>query len=136
MRLVLDTNVVISALLWEGTPRQLLDAVREKPVEVFTSARLLEELTNVLERRRFASKIASSGLTIDGIVERYARLTKVVRPEPTGHIAIDSDDDVVIGTALAAKVDFIVSGDSHLLRLKSYQNIPIVTVAAALQRIT
>jgi hypothetical protein len=133
MRLVLDTNVVISGLLWNGNPRQILDAARAGRVELFTSRPLLEELTTVLERRKFEGKITASGLPIDAIVDRYAVLARMVRPEPTKRIVVDPDDDVVIGTALAAKAEWIVSGDGHLLDLKDYQGIRILTAADALE---
>ncbi len=57
MRLVLDTNVVASALLWGGVPRLLLQAAREKRVELFTSTPLLAELTDILGRRKFAQSV-------------------------------------------------------------------------------
>ena len=70
MRLVLDTNVVVSALLWGGEPRLLLQAGREKRVELFTSTALLAELSEVLERPKFAMKIAAAALSDDQIVDR------------------------------------------------------------------
>ena len=95
MRLVLDTHVVASAVLWGGVPRLLLQAAREKRVELFTSTALPAELTNILGRRKFDKKIAASTLTVDQIVDRYAALAALVRPTPTPRIAPDPDDDVV-----------------------------------------
>lgn len=133
--MVLDTNVVISALLWHGTPRALFDAARDGRVQLFTSAPLLEELTDVLERRRFETKIASSGLTVDALVDRYGLEARLVRPRAVTVVRLDPDDDVVVGTALAAGAELIVSGDSHLLGLKSHRNIAIVTAASALRKL-
>jgi hypothetical protein len=136
MRFVLDTNVVVSALLWGGTPRLLLEAGQERKIELFTSIPLLAELTNILNRSKFEKKIAASAFTVDQIVDRYAALAKLVRPEATPRITLDPDDDVVIGTALAVKADLIVSGDSHLLALRTFRGIPIVTVAAAVEHVS
>lgn len=133
MRLVLDTNVVASAVLWGGLPRLLLQAGREKRVELFTSAALLAELTDILGRRKFDKKIAASTLTVDQLVDRYAALAALVRPAPTPRIAPDPDDDVVIGTALAAKADLVVTGDKPLLSVANYQGVRIVGVSQALQ---
>lgn len=133
MRWVLDTNVVASALLWGGVPRLLLQAGREKRIELFTSAVLLAELTDILGRRKFARKIAASTLTIDQIVDRYAALAALVRPTPTPRIAPDPDDDVVIGTALAAKADLIVTGDRPLLSVAEHQGVRMVSVSQAAQ---
>ena len=133
MRLVLDTNVVASAVLWGGVPRLLLQAGREKRVEVFTSAALLAELTDILGRRKFDKKIAASTLTVDQLVDRYAALAALVRPSPTPRIAPDPDDDVVIGTALGARADLVVTGDKPLLSVAEYQGVRLVGVSQALQ---
>lgn len=135
MRLVLDTNVVASAVLWGGVPRLLLQAGREKRIDLFTSAALLAELTDILGRRKFDKKIAASTLTVDQLVDRYAALAALVRPMPTPRIAPDPDDDVVIGTALAAKADLIVTGDKPLLSAAEYQGVRIVGVSQAVQLI-
>ena len=132
MRLVLDTNVVASALLWGGVPRLLLMAGRDKRVELFTSTALLAELTDILGRRKFDKKIAASTLSVDQLVDRYAALAALVRPTQTPRIAPDPDDDVVIGTALAAKADLVVTGDKPLLSVAEYQGVRIVGVSQAL----
>ena len=114
-------------------PRRLLQAGREKRVELFTSAALLAELTDILARPKFDKKIAASTLTIDQLVDRYAALAALVRPMPTPRIAPDPDDDVVIGTALAAKAGWVVTGDKPLLSVAQYQGVRIVGVIEALQ---
>lgn len=131
MRLVLDTNVVVSALLWGGPPQRLLQAAREKRVTLFTSMPLLAELTDILGRRKFEKKIEASMLSIDQIVDRYGELTSIVRPMPISGIAPDPDDDVVIGTALAAKAGWIVTGDQPLLSVAMYQGVYVVSVSEA-----
>lgn len=127
MRVVLDTNVVASGLLWQGPPRGLLQAARERKVVLFTSLPLLAELMDILARRKFEKKIAMSGLAIDDIVGRYALLAITTHPAPIpATIKDDPDDDHVLACALAAHADLIVSGDRHLLDLGSYQGIRIV----------
>jgi len=135
MRLVLDTNVVASALLWDGVPRQLLLAAREKRIVLFTSMPLLAELTDIFGRSKFDKKIIASGFSIDQLVDRYGELTTIVRPIPTSGIAPDPDDDVVIGTALAAKADWIVTGDKPLLAVAMHQGVHIVSVSDAARTI-
>jgi uncharacterized protein len=135
MRVVLDTNVVASAILWGGTPRLLLQAAREKRVELFTSTAMLAELTDILCRRKFAKKIAASGLTIDQIVDGYAQLAALVRPVDIARIAPDPDDDVVIGTAIAAKAELLVTGDKPLFTVAEHQGVRLVSVAQAIAMI-
>lgn len=133
MRLVLDTNVVASALLWGGVPRLLLQAAREQKLRIFTAGEMLAELTGILGRRKFKQKIAASMLTVDELVDGSIALAALVRPLPTPRIAPDPDDDVVIGTALAAKADLLVTGDKPLLSVDGSQGLRIVGVTHAWQ---
>lgn len=138
MRLVLDTNVVASAVLWGGVPRQLLQDGREKRLSLFTSIRLLAELTDILVRPKFERKLAASGLTIEQIVDRYAELAAVVQPAAIAPTVLDDpDDDQVLACAVAARANLIVSGDRrHLLPLGSFEGMPIVSPAEALRIIS
>jgi len=128
MRLVLDTNVVASALLWDGPPRRLLQAGRGETIRLFTSPPLLAELTDILARPKFAKKISASRLSIDQIVGLYAELAASVRPAHIPRTAPDPDDDMVIGTALAAKADYLVTGDRALRSLGEFQGGRMVSV--------
>lgn len=132
MRLVLDTNVVASALLWGGTPRQLLQARREQRITLFTSLALLAELSDILGRRKFDHKIAASLMSVDQLVDRYADLASVVRPTAVVGVAPDPDDDVVIGTALAANAELVVTGDKGLRSVGEHRGVRIVGVGQAL----
>jgi putative PIN family toxin of toxin-antitoxin system len=132
---VLDTNVVASALLWGGMPRQLLQAGRDKRVELFTSTALLAELTDILGRRKFEPKVSASLLSADQLVDRYAELAAMVRPASISGITPDPDDDVVIGTALAARANLIVTGDRSFLSVIEHLGIRVVGVREALHAI-
>ena len=83
-------------------------------------------------RRKFDKRIAEATLTVDQLVDRYAELAALMRPTPTPRIAPDPDDDVVIGTALAAKADLVVTGDKPLLSVAEYEDVRIVGVSQAL----
>lgn len=80
MRLVLDTNIVASGLLWNGVPAQLVDAARADEIEIFTSRVLLVELTRILYRTKFANVIAASGLPLEELVLSYAELATSLHP--------------------------------------------------------
>ena len=136
MRLVLDTNTTLSGLLWGGTPGYLIDAALAGRIELACSAVLLAELQGVLLREKFSKQLAKRGLTVDDVFDGYAALVLIVAPAviaPT--ITCDPADDQVLAAALAVQVDLIVSGDAHLLDLKSFQDIEIVTAATAIERI-
>jgi uncharacterized protein len=132
VRLVLDTNIVVSALVWGGTPRQLLDLARENRVSLFTSTVLLEELADVLNRGKFAAMLASRDITPEFLMQRYGMLAKLVKPQPIARTVRDADDDAVIACALAAQANIIVSGDNDLLVLHPFGDIQILNAATAL----
>lgn len=113
-------------------PKQLLQAGWEQRIQLYTSPVLLLELSDVLGRAKFAHKIATAQFSVDQIVERYALLTTVIHPPAiTPTILDDPDDDQVLACALAAKAKLIVSGDRHLLGLKTFSDAPIVNAAQA-----
>ena len=118
-------------MLWGGVPSRLMQAARERRIELFTSTALLVELTDILGRSKFSKKISASALTIDQIIDRYVALTAVVHPVSVPRIVPDPDDDVVIGTALAARADLIATGDRDLLTLQEYLGIRIVNTTTA-----
>lgn len=133
MRLVVDTNVVVSAFLWQGVPWRLLDMAGEKQVRLFTSRALLDELADVLSRKKLAKKVLATGLTVPQMLENYRKVvTLVTARQLPQRVSPDADDDAVLATAQAAKADLIVSGDrKHLLILKRFEGIPIVAAAQA-----
>lgn len=137
MRLVLDTNVVISALLWRGKPYQLLEAVsRSRELRLFSSPALLEELADVLARPMAAKRLALIGKTAAEVLADYQAVVEVVEPRVVPRVVLrDADDDQVIAAAWAAQADFIVSGDSDLLSMGCYQTIHIINAAQALLRL-
>jgi putative PIN family toxin of toxin-antitoxin system len=135
MRMVLDTNVVVSGLLWDGAPKRLLRTGNLEGVELFTSTPLLVELRGTLSKSKLGPKIDASGNSVGELVDLYAKLAAVVVPAPLPRIAPDLDDDMVIGTALAAKADFLVTGDHALLSVGKYEDVRIVSVHEALDAI-
>lgn len=137
MRLVLDTNTVISALLWKGNEHALLTEAREREdIALYASPKLLAELADVISRNKFARAVTASGLPPDHLMSRYLDAVRVVAPADIPSVVLaDPDDDHVLACALAAQADLIVSGDPDLLNLKSYQGIPIVGTTEALRRI-
>jgi putative PIN family toxin of toxin-antitoxin system len=133
MRGVADTNILVSGLLWHGPPRDVLDAARAGHLSLFTTAALLAELQDVLGRPKFAERLKRAGVTADELVVGYAALTTFVQPaaiEPV--ITADPDDDAVLACAITARANLIVSGDPHLLQLRDYQGIRILTAAQLL----
>jgi putative PIN family toxin of toxin-antitoxin system len=81
MRLVLDTNMVVSGLLWEGgPPAQLIEAAEAGTLELATSKTLLAELSRIVTRKKLARAIAESALSLDALILGYAELATIVHP--------------------------------------------------------
>lgn len=134
MRVVLDTNVVVSALLWGGTPYRLLQSATAGDIELYTSPALLAELAGVLGRPHLASRLQAQRSSVEQALGLYGELAISVSPLAVPRaVPRDADDDQVIAVALAARADLVVSGDADLLSLGRFDGIPIVTAAQAAQ---
>ena len=134
MRLVLDTNVVVSGLLWLGPPRQVIEAGRRGMAAFFSSTVLLDELESVLKRDKFSALLTSRKITPSLLMRRYGMFATLVDPAPVERVVrSDQDDDYVVATALGARADAIVTGDRHLLRLHPCQGIRILDPVDALR---
>jgi len=127
MRLVLDVNVWISGLLWQGVPKQIIDLARTSTVTVFVSEPILSELEEVLARAKFQSKMRSLGITSQDLMNLVRQLSQVCVPISVDVPNLrDPDDAVILGTAIAAKAMLVVSGDLDLLVLEEFAGIPIL----------
>ena len=137
MRLVLDTNLLVSGVIATGLPRRLIDGAKAGEFELCTSEVLLAELLDVLTRSKFERRLAQAGLSPQGIVDDLRRLAVVVSPTDTPRVVpTDPDDDHVIAAAVAGQADLIASGDKRdLLPLGSFRGIAIVTAREAVERL-
>lgn len=135
MRAVLDTNVVVSALLWSGPPYRLLQHATDGDLDLFTSPTLAAELEEILGRRHLAKKLQEQRTSVRELTTLYLGLARTVAPLSIPRIVRDPDDDHVLAAAITADANFIATGDQDLLVLKSYQRIPIVTAVEALRLI-
>jgi putative PIN family toxin of toxin-antitoxin system len=137
LRLVLDTNIVVAGLLWNGPPRQLLEAAITGEVELYSSPVLLDELAHTLGYSKFDKRIEDFGTSTAALVAQYTALVSLVAPASVPRIvANDADDDHVIAAAVAARAELIVTGDrKHLLPIGSHQGIAIVTAREVVERV-
>ncbi len=134
MRIVLDTNIVLSALLWRGTPYRLLQAIRQQEhVQLYSSAVLLAELGQVLGRQVATRRLALIRRAAHEVLGDYIDAVELVTVTDVPRVvAADPDDDWGIATAVAAGADLLVSGDSDLLTLGAHQGVRIVAAAKAI----
>ena len=129
LKFVFDTNVFVSALMSKrGNPALLLDRVR-KSYTLFISKDILSELKDVISREKFRYTEAE----VNTFVEAIISFADVVNPEiKIDAIKADPDDNMILECAVTSGASYIVSGDKHLLDLKEYGMIKIITPKAAL----
>ena len=134
MRIVIDTNVLVSGLLWHGPSNRLWNHVLTAHAELFSSQILIDEFAEVIERPKFKAILARASRTSKQLLSNFRDAVELVVPAPLPQpVSRDADDDHVIAAALAAQADWIVTGDQDLLVLGSHDGIAIVTPAQALQ---
>ena len=136
MRAIIDTNVLLSGLLFHGAPHALIGYVRDGALTLVSSPALLAELADAIGRAKFNAILVRSKTVREVCIAEVRQFAEIIDPpslpEP---ICRDPDDDAVLALGVAAQVDLIVSGDEDLLGLGSYGNIPIVNAAEAVRRI-
>jgi putative PIN family toxin of toxin-antitoxin system len=135
VRAVIDTNVLVSGLLWHGTPHRIIEHIRDGALTLISSSALLAEFADVISRPKFKTIGARSGARPERLLIEVRRLAEIVEPPATQPVSRDPDDDAVLALAVAARADLIVTGDIDLLILGSHGGIPIVDPAAAIVRI-
>ncbi|MBU1670070.1 MAG: putative toxin-antitoxin system toxin component, PIN family [Actinobacteria bacterium] len=120
LRVVFDSNVYISALLFDGPPRQILEFAVKRQVVLIASDAIIAETAGKL-----ADKFSWPEHRIEQFVRATGRLAELHKAEEKIAVVHDDADNRVLECAVAGDADLIISGDKHLLGLKSYQNIPI-----------
>lgn len=129
-KVILDTNVLVSALFWSGAEAAVVELVESGILEGYTSPAIIDELTRVLRYPRF-------GLTkeeVENASDYYKTIFVVVRPEARiDAIREDPDDNRLLECALEARADLIVTGDRHLLKICSYGGTRIVRASEFLK---
>lgn len=130
VRVILDTNVLVSAILFGGKPEQILRSVIEEKILAVTSPVLLSELKEVLSKK-FPLREPAFKLTVNNL----EKILRTVQPKRNIEIARDDDDNRVLEAAIEGKCSYIITGDNDLLSLVTFKNIKIVTPDAFLSSI-
>lgn len=132
LTITVDTNILVSALIAKGKPRRLIKEIEQKNVNLVLSDSIILELEIVLEREKFRKYVTLNAAR--NYVDEVKSLSKIVKIKSKFKvIKEDPDDDLVINTAYDGKADYVVSGDKHLLNLKNFKGVKIVTVSEMLK---
>ncbi len=136
MRVVLDTNVLISATFWNGDSNTILGLIEKKEIELIISKEILEEFIGVLGYKDIQEKIRNKNLEMNRTVEKVASISTIVEPSKRFKvIKEDYDDDKFLDCAFEGKAQFIITKDNHLLKLREFEGIRIITPTEFLKEI-
>jgi putative PIN family toxin of toxin-antitoxin system len=136
VRIVLDTNILVAALITKDTPPdRLYEAWLKGEFELVTSAAQLAEVADVLARPRLHKYIDADEAAV--LLENIDTRAHILEDPPNVDLSPDPKDNPILAAAIAGKADLIVSGDKkHLLALGEAEGIPIVTARDALERLS
>jgi len=131
LRTVIDTNVLVSALIGTGKPRELWKAAVERKFTIIISKEMLAEFLDVVERKKFADIGRNN---VERFVTQLIRISTMTSVKSSYKVVLDDpDDDIVINTAYSGKAVYIVTGDSHLLEIGKFRNIKIISIGSFLK---
>lgn len=130
MKVVIDTNVWVSGLLWGGTPGKVLQAVKAQTDISYVSKELLLELEVTLRRPKFAKRLEQRNQTIEGLIFIATTISQLVEiDEIEVENLRDQADAKIVATAVASNSNAVITGDLDLLVLKRVRNIFVYTPA-------
>jgi putative PIN family toxin of toxin-antitoxin system len=128
-KIVLDTNILISAFGWKGKSQEIFNRVLNGELELFSSQKQMEEIVRVLAYPKFGFQEEQKSRFIS-ILYSIAKIVDI--PGKLKVIADDPDDDVILETAVVSNSKFLVTGDEHLLSIKEYKGVMILTASELL----
>ena len=131
IRVVLDTNVLVSAIVFGGTPKKILNMVLRDMIVGVTTISLMAEWSEVVHK-----KFPFRDTELEYFEEQMKVDFEIVRPREILKVARDVDDNMVLEGAVAGECDFVVTGDKDLLDLKNYRGIRILTPAEFLEKLS
>ena len=132
IQIVLDTNVIISAIVNpDGSPGKILEQVFDQEVSLCLSPPMIDEIRRVLRYPKIVNSLKQKGRTVELEEEKIDKIVEIARVT-TGQVTIkptatDPDDDMFLECAIEANADYIISGDDHLKDLGNFQGVPILT---------
>jgi putative PIN family toxin of toxin-antitoxin system len=137
MKISTDTNVLISSTFWSGDSNKILEKVENQEIELVLSKEIIEEFSNVLEYKEIKDKIKNKNLEMKRTIEKIISLSILVEPILKFNvIKEDPEDNKVLECAVEGNVDYILTNDNHLLKLKEFKEIKIVTPKEFLEILT
>lgn len=136
MRITADTNVLLSSAFWYGDSFKIIEKAENKEIDLVLSDDIINEFKEVLEYEEIKEKIKDKNLEMKRTVEKIREISQIVNPKETlDVIKEDPDDNRILECAVEGKADYIITQDNHLLKLKEFKDIKILTPSDFLEEI-
>lgn len=132
MKVVIDTNVLISGILFDGNESEVLDLIDQKRIKLIVSEEILNEYKRVLLYKKFQLTKEE----VETILSRVIQISEFVIPIKKLSIVRDSSDNKFVECAVEGDTMFIISGDKHLLELKTFDGIKILNAKEFLSKLS
>jgi len=128
IKIVFDTNVWVSIFMKKTLGKEFSRIFENEKIQIFVSEQIMKEISRVFMYPKISELLGLSGVSIREILENIVRNSISVKPiHILNIIKEDPEDNRILECALHTKADFIVSGDKHLLKLKKFKNVKIIT---------
>ena len=129
LKIVLDTNVWISGLIWGGRPAEIITAAEDNRLSILISEEIIAEISRVLNYPKLKDAYQPTGLNREDLIETIIKIGKIVKVMKKLNVVHEHPaDNKFIECAWASKANYLVSGDKHVLRINAYKKTKILTV--------
>jgi len=139
MKIVLDSNVFISGIFWRDKPHDIIKLAETGKVQICVSNEILDELFGVLQRQKFNYLFEEASISRETVFQKILELVTICavseRDKNINIALADPKDKMFLSCALASGAVFIVSDDKHLLALKNFRSVPILTSSQFLNKL-
>lgn len=129
MKLVLDTNVWLSGIFWDGEASKIIEKAEKKSIQILISEDILSEIVNVLNKEsKFKKYILNLRSSVEDILRAILSISNLIKIRAKlDIIKADPKDNIILEAALEGKAEYIVSYDNHLLNMIEFRGIKIIT---------
>ena len=128
MKVVLDTNVQLSAIVWRGEATKIIDARINREVEIIITKEILSEIVDILNRTRFKEFIENKQEKIEDLIRVILSISTFIETKTKLDVVKkDPKDNIILEAGLDAKGDYIISYDDHLINMIEFNRIKILT---------
>jgi putative PIN family toxin of toxin-antitoxin system len=134
LRVVIDTNIIVSGLFWQGPPKRIYQALVDGQFDLLLTEELFDELRDVVTRDKFQGQFLTIDSSPNQFLRQYEANATMVEPVNIPVDAVrDAKDRAILACAVGGKADYVISGDNDLLVLGHFHAIPILKAVTFLE---